>query len=253
MPLSLSISGITANPREAISLAAGWMTAVGQPRIQLDAAMAGIRPRELERSARRDLASLLKRSAVAATGLDLFLPPQHLAESAHVDRAVSAITGAIELLSELASLGALETRVLCLSLPPKPLASALAAISSVAQEHGVAIADFSFPPASDLPASISRGIDCALAIAASQDVAALVASSAPGAIRLSDWDGTRRVPVGKGRLETRSLVAAASVSAPNVPVVIDLRGIDGLASNPQAWQSAASAAVKSWKSGIAVS
>lgn len=250
MPLSLSISNISPDPRESISHAATLMASLGQPLIHLDAMLAGIRPRELDRSARRDLASMLKRNGVGATGIDLFLPPQHLAETAHVDRAVGAITSAIELLSELASLGALESKVLCISLPQKPLASALTAIASAAQERGVTIADFSLPLASDVPASIRRGVDCAQAIGAGQDPASLIASSAPGAIRLSDWDGTRRVPVGKGRLDTRLTVASASIAAPRVPVVIDLRGIDGLASNPKAWESPATLAVKAWQAGL---
>jgi len=226
------------------------MTSLGEPRLHLDAMLPGLRPRELDRSARRDLASMLKRSGVGATGIDLYLPPQHLAETAHVDRAVSAITSAIELLSELASLGAMQTKVLCLALPLKPLTTALDAIAAAAQERGVTITDFSLPAASDVPASIARGIDCAQAIASGQDPASLIASSAPGAIRLCDWDGTRRVPVGTGRLEPRLLVASASIAAPSVPVVIDLRGIDGLASNPKAWESPATLAVKAWQAGF---
>jgi len=227
------------------------MTSLGAPLLHLDAMLPGLRPRELDRSARRDLASMLKRSGVGATGIDLFLPPQHLAEPAHVDRAVGAITSAIELLSELASLGAMETKVLCLSLPQKPLANALAAIASAALERAVTITDFSLPAASDIRTSIARGVDCAQAIAAGQDPASLIAASAPGAIRLCDWDGTRRVPVSKGRLDTRLAVASASIAAPRVPVVIDLRGIDGLASNPMAWESSATIAVKAWQAGLA--
>lgn len=251
MPISLAISNISPDPRESISHAATLMSSLGQPRVHLDAALAGLRPRELDRSARRDLASMLKRSGVGATGLDLFIPPQHLAETAHVDRAVGAIASAIELLSDLASLGALESKVLCISLPQKPLASALAAIASAAQDRAVTIADFSLPPAFDVPSSIARGIDCAQAIAAGHDPASLIASSAPSAIRLSDWDGARRVPVGKGRLDTRLTVASASIAAPNVPVVIDLRGIDGLATNAQAWQSLATVALNAWQAGLA--
>ena len=227
------------------------MTSLGAPLLHLDAMLPGLRPRELDRSARRDLASMLKRNGVGATGIDLFLPPQHLADTSHVDRAVGAITSAIDLLSDLASLGALESKVLCLVLPQKPLANALAAIGSAAQERAVTITDFSLPAASDIPASIARGVDCAQAIAAGQDPASLIASSAPGAIRLSDWDGTRRVSVGKGRLDTRLVVASASIASPNVPVVIDLRGIDGLASNPKAWESPATVAAKAWQAGLA--
>lgn len=218
------------------------MNLLGEPLLHLDAMFAGLRPRELDRSARRDLASMLKRLGVGATGIDLFLPPQHLADAANVDRAVGAVTGAIELLSELGTLGAMESKVLCLALPQKPLANALQSIGSAALERGVTVVDFSLPPAADVPTSIARGVDFAQVIASGQDPAALVASSAPGAIRLCDWDGSRRVAVGSGRLDVRLAAASASIAAARVPVVIDLRGLDA----GKAWETAARAAVQAW-------
>lgn len=220
------------------------MSSVGEPRIHLDAMMAGLRPRELDRSARRDLASILKRAGVRATGIDLYLPPAHLAEESHVDRAVGAITSAIELISELDSLGAMESKVLCLSLPPKPLANALQAIANSAFERSVTVADFSQPSFPDVPASIARGVDCAQVVAAGQDPAALIAKGA-AALRLCDWDGTKRVPVGKGRLDVRSVVASASIAAATSPIVIDLRGLDR--PSGQAWEVWARAAIEVWR------
>lgn len=219
------------------------MSSVGEPRIHLDAMMAGLRPRELDRSARRDLASILKRAGVRATGIDLYLPPAHLAEESHVDRAVGAITSAIELLAELGSLGVLETRVLCLALPPKPLASALQAIAGSALARDITITDFSLPAAADVPASIARGVDCAQAIAAGQDPAALVASSSPRAIRLCDWDGAARVPVGMGRLDISAVAVSASIASPSAPVVIDLRGVEEFILH---WQEGTRQTVHAW-------
>lgn len=241
MPLALSISNIAPDPRESLASASALMASLGEPRVHLDAMLAGLRPRELDRSARRDLASILKRAGVRATGIDLFLPPSHLAESAHADRAIGAVTGAIELLAELGALGALDAKVLCLALPPMPLAHAVQAIAGAALERGVTIADFSLPPA-DVPASIARGVDCAQVLAAGQDPAALIARGV-SAIRLCDWDGAKRVPVGKGRLDVRSVVASASIAAATAPVVIDLRGIEGAAQN---WERAARAAADAW-------
>ncbi|MBX3389089.1 MAG: hypothetical protein KF691_06495 [Phycisphaeraceae bacterium] len=242
MPLSLSISNISPDPRGSLALASSLMASLGEPRIQFDATLAGLRSRDLDRSARRDLASILKRAGVRAMGIDLFLPPAHLAESAHVDRAIGAILGAIELISELAALDAIESKVLCLSLPPKPLAHAVQAISGAALERGVTIADFSLSVAANVPASIARGVDCAQVLAAGQDPAALIARGI-SAIRLCDWDGAARVPVGKGRLDVRSVVASASIAAAMAPVVIDLRGIRDVALN---WEEAARRAVREW-------
>lgn len=246
MPLTLSISNIAPDPRESLASASALMASLGEPRVHLDAMLAGLRPRELDRSARRDLASIPKRAGVRATGIDLFLPPSHLAESAHADRAIGAVTGAIELLAELGALGALDAKVLCLALPPMPLAHAVQAIAGAALERGVTIADFSLPPTADVPASIARGVDCAQVLAAGQDPAALIARGV-SAIRLCDWDGAKRVPVGKGRLDVRSVVASASIAASTAPVVIDLRGIDR--SDRQSWEAGARGAVEAWNGG----
>lgn len=247
VPLSLSIASISSDPRESISLASALMSSLGEPRVHLDATFPGLRPRELDRSARRDLASILKRAGVLATGIDLFLPPAHLADASHVDRAVQAILDAVELISDLAALGSIDAGVLCLALPPRPLANAMQAIASAALERSLAIADFSLAAPPDIPASIARGVDCAQAIAAGHDPATLVARGV-AAIRLCDWDGSKRVPIGKGRLDVQSTVASASVAAPAAPVVVDLRGIDR--ATGQSWEAWAKGAAEAWKGGL---
>src|SRR5262245_10456016 len=72
--------------------------------VQLNGAAAGLRARELDRSARRDLAATLKRAEVGFSGVDLFVPPEHFGAMAHQDRAVSAVVGAVELAAEISGL-----------------------------------------------------------------------------------------------------------------------------------------------------
>ncbi len=218
------------------------MASKAEPRIQLDATLAGLRPRELDRSARRDLAAILKRLGVRATGLDLYIPPGHFADTSRADRAMGAVLSGIELMGDLNTLGAMDGRVLCLALPPKPVDGLLATISAAALEREVVIADFSMPPIGDLPPPIRRGLDCAAVLSAGQDPVALAAAG-PGAVRLCDWDGVARVaPGGKGgRLDVRGLAAALLVSAPSAPVVIDMRGLSN------GGVEAAGIAVQAWK------
>ena len=44
--------------------------------VQLDATLAGIRPRDLSRTGRKDLTALLMRGGLRLAGLDLFIPRQ---------------------------------------------------------------------------------------------------------------------------------------------------------------------------------
>lgn len=203
------------------------MASKAEPRVHLDITLPGLRPRELDRSARRDLAAILKRLGVRATGLDLMIPPDHFADTSHADRAMGAVLSGIELMGDLNTLGALDGRVLCVALPPRPVEGVLATIAAAALEREAVIADQSMPPVQSLPAPIRRGLDCAAVLSAGQDPVAL-ASVGPGAVRLCDWDGVSRVaPGGKGgRLDVRGLAAAVSVSAPTAPIVIETRGMN---------------------------
>ena len=71
--LSLSITGFGKEPRDAIAEAAGIFAPLGEPRLQLDATMAGIRPRARSVRATRS-AALLRRSGVFCSGLDIADP-----------------------------------------------------------------------------------------------------------------------------------------------------------------------------------
>lgn len=156
--LAISLAGLRkddptaawyAGPRAAVAWAAG----LGVRGVQLDAAAPGVRARDLDRSARRDLAALLRRSGLEFTGLDLWLPGEHLKDTAHVDRAVAAITGAIALAGELAPLAGESGRLVSLMLPVATPADVIAQIGSEADHHGVMIADHAWPPAHEREAA----------------------------------------------------------------------------------------------------
>ena len=84
-------------PRSALDRLAG----MGFRSVQLSAAQPGLRPRELDRSGRRDLLTRLQRLQMPAAGLDLWIPTEHFLDPARVDRAMAAVGTAIELAADL--------------------------------------------------------------------------------------------------------------------------------------------------------
>ncbi|MEQ9096892.1 MAG: hypothetical protein RIE32_11590 [Phycisphaerales bacterium] len=207
--------------REAITLAAS----LGYRAVQLDATHPEARPRTLDRSGRRDLGALLRRQELELTGLDLCLPPEHLAGGQHVERAAEAVLGAISLVRELAGLVPARA-VVSLTLPDAPDPHAMETIIAASERDGVSIANHAWP----LADAGDVGIDPALAIMAGSSPAKAVtlAGERVKAARLSDAGSGGRVAVesASGRLEVAAFVAALAISAPTAAVVADVRYLD---------------------------
>lgn len=216
-----------------------WVASRGFRSIQLDAALAGIRARELDRSGRRDLAALLKRIGLGFSGLDLWIPSDHFANAAQADRAVAAVTGACELAAELAVLMDGSGRVVAVDLCSAPAPGVIESLSVFAQREGVEIADHRWPR--EQAGSQSRGggssvgmcigmcigIDPAAIIASGADPATEVSrlAAAPAQARLSDLSGAGRTVPGKGRLDRPGYEAALFTRGYARPVIVDPRGL----------------------------
>lgn len=126
------------HPRAAIDTIA----ALGVRGITLDAARSGLRPRELGRSARRDLAALLRRLELEFTGLDLWVPPEHFTSASRSQRAIDAVAQALELAGELAPLvGGRSQAVVSVLLPTDLNPQARLTLGNSAQQHGATLAD----------------------------------------------------------------------------------------------------------------
>ncbi len=150
MSLSLSIAGLHARgdegpwaqgPRRAIE----WVGSIGYRAVQLDAAAPGVRARELDRSARRDLAATLRRAELALSGLDLWIPGHHFIDTKHADRAIGAVVGALELAAELAGLVEGSTPVVCVELPKDLGDGVRGALDGAALSQGAVLADHAWP------------------------------------------------------------------------------------------------------------
>jgi len=231
--ICLSLAGLDDSPglpwaggaRRAIEWAAG----LGFGGVRLDAATPGVRARDLDRSARRDLGAHIRRAGLWFGGLDLWIPDKHFADPARVDRAVAAATGAIGLAEELGGLvGPNGGRSVSLTMPKDVEAGALAALSAAAESAGVVLADHAWP-ASGSPPFIRAGLDPATVLLAGDDPAR--AASRLGerlaVARLSDADAQGRRPLGdgSGRLDLTAYAVAIATGGAEPQIVVDLRGL----------------------------
>ncbi len=234
--LSLSLAGLSraadlpwsAGPRASME----WAAKLGYRGIQLDATAPGLRPRELDRSGRRDIATLLRRLGLNLSGLDLWIPAEHFADPVHQTRAMGAVESALELAADLRG-AADQEPVISVSLPARPESSLRVQIAGLADRLGVPVADHAVRPEDagilKNEGPLGFGVDPAEVARAGADVLRLVAKLGVSirSARLSDWSGTRRVmPGGKGRLDLLAYSAALSVAGYNRPIVVDLRDLD---------------------------
>lgn len=225
-PLSLAVCGLdwlrVLPPRAALDRA----LAFNFPALQLDASMPGARPRELDRSARRDLAALLRRNNVAMSGLDLFIPPRHFVDPALMERAIDAVAGACGLAADIASLAS-GSRVVSLVLPELG-ADARDRLARAADAHGVTLADHAWP-FNPLPGeeALKVGIDPASVLMGGGDpeLAAPSAGKRLAAVRLTDVSSAGRVEPGArgGRIDLDAFAAAVTTTGFAGFVTLDLR------------------------------
>lgn len=214
-----------------------WARARGAGAVHLDATAPGVRPRDLDRSARRDLASLLRRNGLALGGIDLWVPPEHFVEPARADRAAAALLGAIDLAAEIADLTGDHGRVARVGVvfPERLPSDARALFADRADRAGACVADHA-PRAVEAVAGargpLGVGIDPAACLADGVDpaAAALRAGSALLAARLSDISriagGGRVVPgSGEGRLDVLAYTVALATAGFDGSLAIDVRGL----------------------------
>ncbi|HVZ93923.1 MAG TPA: TIM barrel protein [Phycisphaerales bacterium] len=245
-PLSLALGGLTmpGDVRQRIALAAS----LGFRAVHLNLTGDGLRPRELGRSARRDLAALLRRHELGFSGVDLWIPPGHFIDPSHADRALAAAVDAIRFTAEIGSLMSGETPALSLELPGSSVPQSLErTLTEEAGGAGVRIADHTWPPrdrSTGTPADrapLAVGIDPAAVFlaAASADKEksggeAWLGSPARAAAhlggrlasaRLSDIGSAGRVAPGEGRLDILAYLAALSTASYQGSLVLDVRNV----------------------------
>lgn len=230
--LSLALAGLSLPAPQTLREQLVHAAELGFRAVHLNAAAPDARPRDLGRTARRDIASLLRRSELSLSGVDLWIPAPDYLDAARSSRAVEAAAEAIDFAADLAELTS-GRAVLCLTLPADaPGASAVVSeLATHAERRGVRLADHQWPviwaaPGGSLPA-LHAGIDPASLLIAGADPSAEVSRLGPhlACLRLSDLGPGGRVPAGSGRLDTTSYLVACSLQAHAGPLVVDVRGL----------------------------
>lgn len=188
------------------------------------------------------MAALVRRASMSIAGLDLWLPPEHLSDPAHSDRALHAVLDAVDLAADLGALagdadqGRGGGAVLNTALPENAPAALLAAIRQRASDRGVRVADHHWPApaAGAIEPPLLRGLDPArmfISEGAGADPAAAASRLGPlvASARLSNADGAGRCAVDApgGRLDVVGYLVALSTAGYSGPVVVDARGIEG--------------------------
>lgn len=243
------IQRASGSPRKAFQTIAE----AGFASLQLDATVAGLRPRELDASARRDLGATLRRSGLSAAGIDFFIPTDHYTNPAQVDRAVASAHAALQLAADLGRVP------LSVNLPIAEVDAGITeGLFAAADGLGVRLAvHHESDPAQlrDWLSSKDEGIvgaaiDPAALLGARHDpISALQAMSTRLAVaRLSDGqrgqaDGSRSA-VGQGDLDLVAYRVSVDLAPHRLgPVVLDLRMLAepvAAANTAQsAWQNAA--------------
>lgn len=224
--------GPIAQAMRSPKLAIERIAKLGMSAIQLDAALPGLRPRELDRTARRDLAATLRRSGLTLAGIDLLIPPDHFREAEHLDRAAAAALAALELAADLGRVP------LTLSLPgPDSDAELVDVLIQGSDQFGVPVVALSDQPIDALIAW-RNGIDSSLVTCTIDPAQRLTSRSDPaeciqalgsgfGVARLADARrglADSRCVLGDGDLDLLSYRVSVDLAASALgPVVLDLR------------------------------
>jgi sugar phosphate isomerase/epimerase len=236
LPLAISIAGLEraegapweSGPRAAIEWAAG----AGFQGVALDGAAPGLRARELDRSARRDLAALLRRLQLRFGGIDLWIPAEHYTDPARAERALEATLAAVDLCAELGRLSEVAGMpAVSLPMSAEGAESPRRAVEAHAETRGVVVALYTFGSAAEFVAGspVGAGVDPAAVLLAGGDPAKRVSELGASlkVARLSDATGIGRAPIGASgtRLDRLAYSAALAVGGYPREVVLDLRGL----------------------------
>ncbi|MFB0986452.1 MAG: hypothetical protein QMB94_09140, partial [Phycisphaerales bacterium] len=134
--LGITLAPLASDPRMGLQA----IRRLGIPGVQISAEQKGTRPGDLGQSGRRDLLASARRLELEITGVDAWLDPDGLADSARVDDAVSALLGAIGLAEDLGRVP-VSTR-----FPGEGDEGVIEAVLSAADRVGVRLVDHGVPP-----------------------------------------------------------------------------------------------------------
>ncbi len=229
-PLAATIAPLAGEVTDALD----DLVRMGYRAVQLSATQVGTRPRDLDASGRRGLASHLRRLGLVCAGFDLWIPSSHFVDSAFVDRAIDAVSQCTTL---AASLGGCP---ISLVLPERTdgndgrLREVRDALSSCAQRDGVWIADHGIDAATGRAgmggaSALGIGIDPPTILAAGRELNEVISKRGAQIVsaRIVDLlrSGMRGPPEepGESRLDLLAYAAALAVIPLRTSPVADAR------------------------------
>lgn len=222
-----------------VRLAVRQAAAAGVHSVQLSAATRGLRPRELDRRARRDVLALLSRHGIMLGGVDLMIPHKDWLRGDTQDRALAATLGAIELAAEWGRVP------LSMTLPVDRLDDELKReLLTAADGHGVTLAVHAehdvaalkqWLAEEDQPV-LAAAVDPATVLAKGEDPAAVAMDLARWVrvARLDDYATVGgggagglggRCALGDGELDVVEYRAALAVCTKLRAIVLELRDV----------------------------
>ncbi len=134
--VTVTLSPLAVDPRDGLEVAAS-LPVRG---VQISAMQPGTRPRDLDRSGRRDLVAAARRRELGIAGVDLWSPTEDLLSPSSVDDAVGRVIDAVELAADLGRV-ALSTR-----FPTDGAEEVIRAVLVAAARLGVTVIDHAVPP-----------------------------------------------------------------------------------------------------------
>ncbi len=245
--IAIAVAGLPARAGAAWGVstpdAAAWVRDRRVRGLALDAARPDCRARDLGRSARRDLAAMLRRAELELTGIDLFIPPEHYADPARSQRAFETVQQTAMLAVEIARLvGGRSRALVSITLPTGLPDHDRQALAAMFEKYGAIGADHT-PGAPASSAWLGTGIDPAACFLAGEDPAKLATKPGVVALRLSNLNATGRCPVNAegGRLDLLAYTGATLTSDLRW-ITADTRGVGdperGVSAAVHAWRDA---------------
>ncbi|MCC5821905.1 MAG: hypothetical protein LAT64_01300 [Phycisphaerales bacterium] len=242
--IAVSLSGLPARPGTpwaATQPAAEWVRDQRVRGLALDASRPDCRARDLGRSARRDLAAMLRRTELELTGIDLFIPPEHYTDPSKSERAFETVQQTAMLGVELARLvGGRSRPAVSLTLPGALPDHDRDALGAMFEKYGAVGADHT-PGTPSRGNWLAPGIDPASHLLAGEDPVQAAAQPGLAALRLTALNATGRCPVNaEGARPDMTAYAAAALTTGQRWITADTRGC---ADPAQAVQ----AAIETWR------
>jgi hypothetical protein len=133
---SVTLAPLASDPRSGLEVA----SVLPIRGVQISATQPGTRPRDLDRSGRRDLVAAARRRELGIAGVDAWFPTDELLDAATVDDAVGRLLETVELAADLGRV-AVSTR-----FPEDGAEDAMRAVLAGAVRLGVEVIDHAVPP-----------------------------------------------------------------------------------------------------------